>query len=378
MDRFEETVGALRQHRPRPSASLVARIERLAESAANARASARAMRRAAKPRLTRRRLALALAAAVAIAAGGALVAGELGRGSSDSNAVGSTHRLVSRFGIGAEKSPAAHYEVADASPLQSQLDQAGDQSASGTERADSSASRNALGDITTGSNRLADLRATLLLQVENRDQVSKRTAQAMRIARSLSGYVVSAQVNAPRRGVASSYLELKIPAARSQEAIVKISELGKILSQEISLEDVQGTVNTQSKQIAALEREIETLEKALDDPTLTDEARSQLQVKLANDRARLSSLRVQHKQTIMRGRLATVKLTFTTGDLEEAPTEPGRIHKAIDRAWDGLSSEIAWVASALIVSSPFLVLALALGGGLRAKRRREERRLLDK
>ncbi len=60
------------------------------------------------------------------------------------------------------------------------------------------------------------------------------------------------------------------------------------------------------------------------------------------------------------------------------PSHPSRIHKAINRAWNGLSSEISWVAMALIVASPFLLLAVLLAVLVRARKRREERRLLEK
>ncbi len=317
---------------------------------------------------------LALAATLAVAAGGAIVAGELG-GSSESIAVGTTTG-VPEFSADVRRSEVAG--SLGALPTDASDDYQEKAAAPESEAAtNQTEKRSSIGDITTGA-RLADLHATLLLQVGDRDQLSERTAQAMKIARSVSGYVVSADVNAPKRGVATSYLMLKIPAKRSQEALAKFSELGKILSQEISLEDVQQAVNQQGKQITGLKNEIESLVKALEDPTLTDEARSQLQVKLANDRAKLSSLRVQRKQNIIRGRLATVELTFTTGELPQAPAEPSRIHKAVDRAWDGLSSEISWAAMVLIVSSPFLLLAIVLGGGFHIRRRREERRLLEK
>jgi hypothetical protein len=231
-------------------------------------------------------------------------------------------------------------------------------------------------NITNGG-RLADLSATLLLKVENRDQLSQQTAQAMKIARSFSGYVVAARVKAPSRGVATSYLELKVPAASSQEALLKISSLGKILSQDVSLNDLKVTVTSQSKQILGLRREIASLRKSLTDPTLSTQARSQLQAKLDQAKAKLGALRVTHQQTIRRGRLATITVTFTTGDLPKIAAKPSRIHKALNRAWDGLSSEISWAAIALIVASPFLLLAALLALLVRSRRRREERRLLE-
>ena len=82
-------------------------------------------------------------------------------------------------------------------------------------------------------------------------------------------------------------------------------------------------------------------------------------------------------ETIRRGRLATITVTFTTGDLPKIAAKPSRIHKALNRAWDGLSSEISWAAIALIVASPFLLLAALLALLVRSRRRREERRLLE-
>jgi autonomous glycyl radical cofactor GrcA len=412
-DRLEKTARELRKHRPRPSAALVARVERLAESQAE--------RRPARSRPSRRKLVLALAATLAVAASGAVVAGELGQ-SPKKTASGTTgesfkmlellpakhsadvtaRRSTNSAGTSTSSSGTARIPGAGATTVQGLVEKAGSpttvgssvnqyaqavpvQSINSSRSSSSDLASNgsaksraaSLAPITTG-NRLAELKATLLLKVANRDQLSKKTAQAMKIARSLSGYVVTTQVNAPSRGVASSYLVLKVPAKRSQEALIRISELGKILSQEVSLEDVKATVTSEGNAIQALKREIASLEQTLNNQTLTAQARSQLQIQLANDRARLNSLRVQRTTDILRGRLATITLTLTTGDLPKPPTHPSRVHKAIDRAWNGLSSEISWAAMAIIVASPFLLAGVALLALLRIRRRREERRLLEK
>ncbi|MHB8059928.1 MAG: DUF4349 domain-containing protein [Gaiellaceae bacterium] len=381
-DRLEKTASELRKHRPRPSEALVSRVERLAERGAARRP------RTARSQLTRRRLVFALAAAMSIATVGAIVHSET---QNPSRVAGSGKLITSgtEFGPIAGTNPNLKSLDVKRLPLQQNLAAADATTTTGsaTEAAQDILDLNKSGKPASGSDpfasitaggRLADLRATLLLKVENRDQLSKQTAKAMKIARSFSGYVSAAQVSAPSRGVATSYLELKIPAGHSQDALIAISSLGKILSQEISLDDLKVTVSSQSKQILGIRREIASLKKALDDPSLTAQARSQLQVKLATDRAKLGSLRGTHQETIRRGRLATITVNFTTGDLPKAPSKPSRIHKAIDRAWDGLSSEISWAAIGLIVASPFLLLAALLGLLLRSRRRREERRLLEK
>jgi hypothetical protein len=379
-ERHEKTARELRKHRPRPSEALISRVERLAERSSE--------RRSRPPRIefSRRKLVFALAAALSIAVVGGIVAGELRQSPSKTPTYGVALKSPkSRFGQTTSTNAATEYK--EAVPTKSAIEQGLDASTSGgTETSThdalgkiSPAPRTAAGsvaDITSGG-RLADLRATLLLKVENRDQLSKQTANAMKIVRSYSGYVVAAQVHAPSRGIATSYLELKVPAAHSQDALIKISSLGKILSQEVSLEDLKATVSSQSKQILGLRREIASLKKALEDSSLTAQARSQLQTKLDRANAKLGALRVTHQQTIKRGRLATITVNFTTGDLTKAPAKPSRIHKAINRAWDGLSSEISWAAIALIVASPFLLLATLTAVLIRSRRRRQERRLLE-
>ena len=374
---LEKTARELRKHRPRPSETLISRVEGLAERGAARRS------RPARVQVSRRKLVFALAAALAISVAGAIVAGEL-RGSPSENAASrnpltaqqhlpatATTPLGTEPGVaGASKglpAPKAVDQSFESAPASSNLNRS----------AASTSSSGQVGEITTG-NRLAELRAFLTLKVANSDELSRKTAEAMKIARSLSGYVVTAKVSAPSRGIATSYLVLKVPATRSQDALIAISGLGKILSQQISLEDVKATVNAEGKSIQALRREIASLEQTLSQQTLTPQARSQLQIELARDRARLSSLRTQRTKDILRGRLATITLTLTTGDLPKLPTEPSRIHKAIDRAWNGLSSEISWAATGLIVASPFLLLAAVAALMIRARRRREERRLLEK
>jgi hypothetical protein len=401
-DRVEETTRELRRHPPRPSDALVSRIERLAERASSKPA------RVARPAFRRHRLALALAAALSISVVGAIVTREF-RDTSSSSKPAAAERIIrstgTQYGLttgsaGAgsarAQTPTPHSARtstvtalndwnnwvstagADTTYAHSKPAAAGAAGGASFDRYSIvTGSSPSVGEITSGK-RLAELRAVLTLKVKNGDQLSRKTAQAMKIVRSLSGYVVRTQVDVPSRGVATAYLELKVPVKRSQEALIRISQLGKILSQQVTLEDVKATVSAQGKTIQALKREIASLEQTLSQQTLTSEARSQLQIKLARERAQLSALKSQHTKDILRGRLATITLTLTTGDLPQPIAEPSRIHKAIDRAWDGLSSEISWAATALIVASPFLVLAAIAGLLLRSRRRREERRLLEK
>lgn len=368
-DRLEKTARELRKHRPRPSEALVSRIEQLAERGVAGQSHS--------PRIqvSRRKFVFALAAALAVAVAGGIVAGELQHSSKTAASGVKTARL---------SNPNQQTIHALESTRKQSLAPTGSSDQTSTKigavsyAAPSAGSGSAgLSQITTGK-RLADLRAVLTLKVEDRAQLSRATAKAEKIARSLGGYVASAHYQAPSRGVAISTLKLKVPATRSQDALTRISELGEILSQKVSLEDVQRTVTVEADRIKALQQRIAELERSLSDSSLTPSARSQLQVQLANARTNLHTLQAQRSANVRRGRLATITLTLTTGDLPKLASKPSRIHKAIDRAWDGLSSEISWAAMAIIVASPFLLLAAVLAVLVRYRRRREERRLLEK
>lgn len=370
-DRLEKTARELRKHRPRPSEALISRIERLAERGVARRAHS------ARIQVSRRKLVLALAAALAISVAGAVVAGELHQSSGTTvHSEGASKlrdiKLKAVHAPGTVTSSQDQTLITNSAALGS-----ADPYAEGTPSQANASSSKALSPVTTGK-RLAELRAVLTLKVKDKADLSKQTAKAMRIARSLGGFVATADYQVPSRGVAVSYLKLKLPAARSQDALSRISVLGEILSQNVSLEDIQRNVTVQTDQIQTLSNRIDELQRALDDPSLTSGARSQLQVQLANARANLHSLQAQRKENVRKGRLATITLTLTTGDMPTLPVEPSRIHKAIDRAWNGLSSEISWAATGLIVASPFLLLAAVAALLIRARRRREERRLLEK
>jgi hypothetical protein len=398
-DRLEKTARELRKHRPRPSEALVARIERLAERAVARRPHST------RVWLGRRRLVFALAAALAIATVGAIVHSEL-QPSSQPTALEAAHSVTKNSTLKKQGFLPASTTRAHGVIKSSQNSSRPPSSSSGRPSTDSAVSQYALPNVRqprarvihsadlagstatsttpraglapfTTAKRLAELRAILTLKVEDRAQLSSATAKAMRIVSSLGGYIASARYQTPSRGVATSTLTLKVPATHAQDALTRISALGVILSQNVSLKDLQRPVTVEADRIKTLQGKIADLERSLSDSSLTSQTRSQLQVQLANARVNLHSLQAQRSAKIRRGRLATITLTLTTGGVPKTPSHPSRIHKAIDRAWNGLSSEISWATMALIVASPFLLLVAALAVLVRYRRRREERRLLE-
>ena len=97
--------------------------------------------------------------------------------------------------------------------------------------------------------RLQHYQAALTVRVDGLDALSPSTQKAMRIARALGGYVVSANFNAAKEG--ASALVFKIPVGHVQQAIAKFSALGTIATQNIQITDLQVQFNRVVKQIGA-------------------------------------------------------------------------------------------------------------------------------
>ena len=212
--------------------------------------------------------------------------------------------------------------------------------------------------------RLQRYDAQLSLRVEDVEELSAATQQAMRIARSLGGTVASVSYDSGSSEVGTAQLTLRVPIARVQQAVVQLSALGTILGQRYGIEDLQPAADDLARQIEETQARIAQLQSTLTNASLTPSEAAVLRARLAEARRQLTDLRS--------ARLATVQLSLTTEELLAAPAERG----ALDRVVDILRWEAVALLYALVVVGPFALLALAVWALLRVRRRREERRLL--
>src|SRR2546423_14189681 len=151
----------------------------------------------------------------------------------------------------------------------------------------------------------------------------------MRTPRSLGGLVASVDYGTPNRKSGESYLTVRIPNARVQQAVVRFSSLGVILSQQISIRDLQDQANHQAVQIIRLQREIDRLVAKLQG-SLSPEERVQTQSQLDAARPALRARSEQHAGTVRPGRLAPLRLAVTTPKAAPTPGPPhhqGRIRR---------------------------------------------------
>jgi hypothetical protein len=232
--------------------------------------------------------------------------------------------------------------------------------------------------VPTSPGRTQDYYAALRLRVDDLDDLSERTQQTLRMTRRYGGYVVSTSFRNPRSGEGDATLELRVPIRRVQEAVVAFSELGSIISQRVTIRDLQGRIDRYTRDIRRLRDRIVALRASLLDPELTAAERRRIETELARARSRVAALEQERRVLSRRGRFAKISLALTTQKPVVKQESPGRIKRAVEDAGSVLAKEVAFGLYALIVAAPFLLLiALALFGA-RAGRRRADQRLLER
>ena len=198
--------------------------------------------------------------------------------------------------------------------------------------------------------RAQDVHTSLRVLVDDPDGLSAATQRALRTTRRLGGYIVTVSYGTPEPAEGTASLRLRVPVSRMQAAVVSFSDLGRILTQQTQITDLQ---------------------QRLDE--LTRELR-----RARGNKARTQALRRERIAINRQAAYATVDLDLTTHEPEKKATPPGRLDRAVDDAAGVLTAELAIGAYLLIVASPFLVLLIAAYAGSRAYRRYADQRLLER
>jgi Domain of unknown function (DUF4349) len=217
--------------------------------------------------------------------------------------------------------------------------------------------------------------AILTVEVTDSDGVSEAAQKALDLSRRLGGHVVSASV--VTGDGANAAITLRVPSERVQEAVVQLSALGDIVTQQVTIDDLQATIDQLERRERSLRAQIATLVARLESEPLDAETRARLEARLQNLRAELRTLRGDLSGTRAEARMATISLTVVTPESRgEAVPPPSKLDDALDEAltilvWEGVVALVI-----LIVAAPFALAALVVWFGRRLYRRREEDRLL--
>jgi len=364
LDGHEALVSELRANPPVAPDRLRQRVLELAPAS---------RRRAALPRSRRGRALAVVLVAVAIAVGAALVHGFVSSG-------GSHH------GAAAEKSFGTRHALSGANgttltPTVPSSDNSALQAAApakpkavyGTQVL---APHEA---VVIPKNRLVHADASLQVHVGSHSALTKATNDATQIVSSLGGYAQSVQYQSERNGGGSSFLALRVPVRKAQTAIGRLAQLGTLVAQQVSTQDLQQQLTRQTNGIGTLRRTIAVYEQALKSGTLSPAQRIEIQIKLANAQHGLKLLRKARSGTVASGATADISLTLTTSKssiVGGGNHSSGRFDRLLDGAAGFLALEGIIVLYALVVLSPLLVLGGLAWAFLRERRRRDERRLL--
>jgi hypothetical protein len=222
-----------------------------------------------------------------------------------------------------------------------------------------------------------DYEASMTLRVRDLDALTDRTNEAMQVVRSYGGYVASVNQSTSAGQPGEADLVLRVPVGHVEAAMVRLSELGTVLARQVSIVDLEQALRQQRARIVRLKVFIARATEQLKGDLPAD-VRLRLQLQLQQAREDLARATRANKATLDEAAFSHVSLSLTT----QQPVTPahkggaGRFERTARDAGSFLAGAGAVVLFLLIVLSPLIVLAVACIVGLRAYRRREERRLL--
>jgi Domain of unknown function (DUF4349) len=227
-------------------------------------------------------------------------------------------------------------------------------------------------------NRLVHADASLQVSVKSRAALSKATNNATKIVSSLGGYAQSVRYQSSHAGQGDAVLELRVPVGKAEIAIGRLADLGTLLSQQVSTQDLQQQLTSQNNGIGSLKRAIAVYEQALKSGTLSASERVTIQIKLSNARHAITQLRRNRTATLQSGATSNISLLLTTRQHAFAVTHhhgSTRVGRLLGSAAHFLALEGIIVLYALIVVAPLLILGGLAWWLVRERRRREERLL---
>jgi hypothetical protein len=216
--------------------------------------------------------------------------------------------------------------------------------------------------------------ATLTVEVADSDGVSESAQKALDLTRRLGGHVVSASVVTGEG--ANAAITVRVPSDRVQEAVVQLSALGDIVSQQVSIEDLQATLDQLERRERSVRAQIAGLTARLESDSLDAETRARLEARRQNLRAELRSLRSGQSSLRGEARMSTIQLTVVTPESSGGVAPASKLDRTIDEALNVLVWEGVIALAIAIAAAPFALVALAVWLGRKLYRRREDERLL--
>lgn len=352
--RYGEIVRELRAGRAAAPAELRLRVRRIATAEAP---PARPSRRR---RWEPRRIWLGAGGLAAAAAAAAVAVAVIGGGESGRVATSEPPSTATTGDVFAAEAPAAREKAPPAAP----------DATPPTVKAGAGA---AASTVAPNPGRATLYSADIVVTVQN---LSRSTKRALAITRSLGGFVRSADYGTGGSS-GGAQLAVRVPIGRVQEAIVRFTSLGTIVTQDVRIQDAQPGIDRRFRRLQAVRAQITALRRQLAATSLTEEQTRDLGARLAARQRLLRALQADQAKALRRVSFATVQLGLRKAKPKVVvPAVPSRIDRALDRTGHLLLRELEILLYVSVVAVPLAVLAALLLAGSRTRRRRLDERLL--
>ncbi len=216
--------------------------------------------------------------------------------------------------------------------------------------------------------------ASLVLAVENGSDVAPMAQRAIAIVDELGGFVAGSQVVSGENGYAS--LTVKVPSAQAEVAVTRLSQLGRIVSQDVQTQDLQETLDGLDRAIRIARTQLAAVLTRLAGNDLDAVERARLEARRDALREQLRLARTDRVRTATQAATATIQLELRTEDASSGAVAPSPLDRTLDRALAVLAWEGVAVLGLLLLVGPPLILGLVAWWLTRVHRRRAESRLL--
>ncbi len=204
------------------------------------------------------------------------------------------------------------------------------------------------------------------------DRLDPAIIKVRQLAAQLGGYVANSSISGGRDQIRSATLELKIPAARYDQAVSGLGGIGRVESVNTNVEDVGEEFVDITARVANSKRLEERLVGLL--ATRTGKLEDVLAVERELARVREEIERYEGRIRFLRTRAAVSTLSVTVHEpiplLGQHPGE-NPIVGALKQAWRNFVGFIAWLIASLGVLIPVAIIAVGGWYAYRAVRSRK-------
>jgi hypothetical protein len=207
--------------------------------------------------------------------------------------------------------------------------------------------------------------------------VTEQLGKARAYVEAAGGYAGDENTQVDAHGHASSSIQLKVPAARYDDLLTRLSGLGTLLDRQVKVADVTGQVVDVASRIRSQQASVARVRALMDRAASLHDVVT-LEGELSTREASLESLEAQRDSLRSRTDLATITLRLSEPPVAPAPTGHharrgfwAAVGHAFASGWHGFYVTLRGIFVGVSAAAPFLAVAAVLAVlGYRIRRRR--------